>query len=89
MIELMRKMRHRNVGITCTKGHETPPIGFTIYKVFYFSTDLISVGAVVIRISEHYRRSFVYIFCVISIYTLVFTRATKLLVLNIERISRN
>ena len=36
-----------------------------------------------------YRRIFVYIFCVISICTLVFTRATKSLVVNIERTSQN
>ena len=36
-----------------------------------------------------YKRIFVYIFCVISICTLVFARATKSLVLNIERTSQN
>ena len=35
------------------------------------------------------RRIFVYIFCVISICALIFTRATKSLVLNIERTSQN
>ena len=39
--------------------------------------------------TEEYRQIFVYIFCVISICTLVFTPATKFLVLNIERTLQN
>ena len=38
---------------------------------------------------QKYMRIFVYIFCVISICALVSIRATKSLVLNIERASQN
>ena len=48
-------------------------------KVFYIDTRYLGM----------YRQIFVYIFCIISICTLVFTRATKSLVLNIERTSQN
>ena len=54
-----------------------------VYVLFHLSMRIYYVTC------YSYRRIFVYIFCVISICALAFTRATESLVLNIERTSQN